>query len=386
MEDRLRQPRRSRRQHGSPSENPPSGQVRDRRLADPRPSEPREALRHFAAQLAPDSPVTPIADGLVNRTWAIGRPARFALQEVAAQFGDDVNRHILAVSGTLVEAGLAAPRLQPTDDGRLSVPGLAGRRWRLLAWIDGANWHRVPSPGHAQRAAGLLARFHDALYDAAAGRALPESHFHDTAGRMRALEAALERSGGSQTQAGEDPARLGETVLEQWRLWREATPAPPPARPGHGDLKISNVLFDPADGRAVGLIDFDTLGLHGLDAEFGDALRSWCNPQGEDTAHPRLDVEIFRASVQGYLARSRTVTAEERECLVAGFGRIALELAARFLTDVVEDRYFAWDPAVAPSRRAHNLLRAEGQLALAGLIAARRGELEAIAAATIADD
>ena len=124
---------------------------------------PRTALDHFAASVGPQARPRAIADGLVNRTWAVDRPPRFALQEVAAEFGAEVNRHIDAVTRALAAAGMATPRLVPTDDGRLALPGEKGRHWRLLTWVDGVNHHAVPSPDHARRAAGLIARFHDAL-------------------------------------------------------------------------------------------------------------------------------------------------------------------------------------------------------------------------------
>ncbi len=70
-------------------------------------------------------------------------------------------------------------------------------------------------------------------------------------------------------------------------------------------------------------------------------------------------------------ARSRTLpriggglAPGERESLALGLERIALELAARFATDALEERYFAWDPARFASRGEHDLLRARGQLSL----------------------
>ncbi len=340
---------------------------------------PETALARFADTVPAGTTLRPLADGLVNRTWAVGAPPRYALQEVAPEFGEEVNRHIDAVTRALAAAGLLAPRLVRSAEGRLSVPGEGGRHWRLLTWIDGVNFHAVPSAGHAAGAAGLIARFHDALLSTPAGESLPVSNFHDTSRRMARLEAALDRTDGLERAVTAAFAPLAEAVLREWAGWRAATPPPPPPRPAHGDLKISNVLFTPS-GVALALIDFDTLGRHGLDSELGDALRSWCNPAGEDTIHPAFDMGIFEASIDGYFAAARTATHEERESLVGGLGRMALELAARFLTDVVEDRYFAWDPAVAPGRRAHNLVRGEGQLALARLVAARRTALEAVVA------
>jgi len=143
----------------------------------------------------------------------------------------------------------------------------------------------------------------------------------------------------------------------------------------HGDLKISNLRFG-EDGVAVCLLDLDTLGTLSIDAELGDAWRSWCNPAGEDAAAARLDPTLFEAAVTGYLG-AHGLTAEEREGLVAGVERIALELASRFAIDALEERYFGFDPDVAPTRGDHNLMRARGQLNLAHSVAAQRSALEA---------
>ncbi len=342
--------------------------------------QPGAALTHWTRAIGDGVPTRRLDDGLVNRTWAVGAPPRYALQAVAPAFGMEVDGHIDAVTRTLAAAGLAAPRLVAGDDGRLSLPGDGGWHWRLLTWIDGVNHHQVPGPDHAAAAAALVARFHDALLATPAGEALPASDFHDTDARMAALEAAAGGAGDLSAADHDAFRRLHDSIRAAWRRWRTAMVPSPPLRPGHGDLKISNVLFHPGGPEAAALIDFDTLGRHTLEAELGDALRSWCNPAGEDTVAPRLDEALFEAVVAGYLGASGTITAAERAGIVTGFARLALELAARFLTDVVEDRYFAWNPALAPDRRAHNLLRAEGQLALAHLVETRRAALERIVA------
>jgi Ser/Thr protein kinase RdoA (MazF antagonist) len=330
---------------------------------------PEAALAHWANQLGPDPAPTPVAGSLVNRTWAVGSGPDYALQLLAPQFGDPENARIEAVSGPLAEAGVAAPRLVRTDGEALSAAGPDGRCWRLLRWIPGQIHQTVPSPAHARSAAELVARFHDALDSAPAAADLPASDFHDTETRMARLSGAM-------AESGDEIRQLGDRILAAWRRLGDYQSLP--RRPGHGDLKISNIVFDADEGRAVGLIDFDTLARYPLDAELGDAFRSWCNPAGEDTTRPRLDLAIFEAVVTGYLGRSQSLTGEEKARLVAGFARIALELAARFLTDAVYDCYFAWNPKVAPSRSAHNLLRAEGQAVLAAEVVRRRAELEAI--------
>ena len=71
-------------------------------------------------------------------------------------------------------------------------------------------------------------------------------------------------------------------------------------------------------------------------------------------------------------------TETERASIVVGLETVCIELAARFAVDAFEDRYFGWDPGRFPSRRAHNLVRARGQLALG--LDVRRSRDEALAA------
>src|SRR5262249_23698117 len=144
-----------------------------------------------------------------------------------------------------------------------------------------------------------------------------------------------------------------------------------PTRITHGDLKISNVLFH--EGKARALLDLDTLGRQTLAYELGDALRSWCNPLGEDVENTRFNRDIFTATIRGYASEARDLVSQaEIDSIVPGYQTICVELAARFCVDAFEDRYFGWDPKRFPSRREHNRVRATGQLALAQQVGAVR--------------
>src|SRR5690606_33668441 len=160
-----------------------------------------------------------------------------------------------------------------------------------------------------------------------------------------------------------------------------------PQRATHGDLKVSNVRF--AAGPEVAarcLIDLDTLGRQTVAYELGDALRSWCNPVGEDTTAPAFDLDRYAAALRGYAAGAAGLLEPgEIEAIVRGVETVCVELAARFCVDVFDDRYFGWDPERFASRRHHNLVRALGQLALARAVADRRGEARAAARQAFGD-
>jgi hypothetical protein len=109
--------------------------------------------------------------------------------------------------------------------------------------------------------------------------------------------------------------------------------------------------------------------------ELGDAMRSWCNPHREDAGQAEFDLAVFAAAIRGFRAVADPIVSEaERIAIVLGLETVCLELAARFAVDAFRDEYFGWDPARFPSRRAHNLVRGAGQLALGLLVRAARGD------------
>ena len=81
------------------------------------------------------------------------------------------------------------------------------------------------------------------------------------------------------------------------------------------------------------------------------------------------------------LAIEFLVTPLERQAVVIGLETVCVELAARFCVDIFDDRYFGWDASRYPSRRAHNEVRARGQLALATSVRQQRADAMAIALA-----
>lgn len=305
--------------------------------------------------------------GLINDTWVVGDPPAWVLQRLHPVFGPAVHEDIEAITTHLAARGLVTPRLVRTDTGALWAPDESGGVWRVLSYVPGRSFDRVESPVVAAEAGRLVGRFHRALDDLDWDYRHVRPGAHDTARHMALLQAAAE---------GADPEcrALAEAILAAWGSWSGRLDLP--GRHCHGDLKISNLRFD-EQGHALCLLDLDTLAWMSVDVELGDAWRSWCNPVGEDAVETRFDLEMFAASARAYLSVA-PLARDVREALVPGIERIALELASRFARDAVEDRYFGWNADRFPSRRAHNLFRARGQLALAASVRARRAEAEAV--------
>ena len=316
--------------------------------------------------------VAPLAGGLINQTFVVreeGVPIA-VLQQLHPIFGADVNLDIEAVTSHLAARGLVTPRLVRTRDGKPFVEH-DGRVWRALTFVEGETVHRVPAPEWAEAGGALVGRFHRAVADLTYDYKFTRAGVHDTALHLSKLRDHVAAHGDAEA------VDLGREILAA----AQALPPLPQIAPRHvhGDLKISNVLFRREPLAGVCLVDLDTFAKGSMAFELGDAMRSWCNPLGEDAGTVRFDLSIFTAAVSGFRGEADDLlTMDERVSIVTGLETVCLELAARFAVDVFEDRYFGWDASRFPSRRAHNLVRARGQLQLG--LAVRSDRAAALAA------
>ena len=314
--------------------------------------------------------VSPLAGGLINDTFALGRG--FVLQRLHPIFRPTVNLDIAALTPVLRSAGVPVPEIVAAGDGRPWVEiadpehPLCGA-WRILTRLPGTTLHRLANREQARAAGAMVARFHAALRGSSHAFHFSRPGAHDTARHLRLLGEALADHPDHRLEA---PVRALATELQaRWQAWG-ALPTLP-ERVIHGDLKVSNLLF--AGDAVVGVIDLDTMARGTLDVELGDALRSWCNAAAEDDPAPRFLPDVCEAALAGYLTVAGDwLTVSERRAILPGVERICLELAARFAADALSETYFGWDPQRFATRGDHNLIRARNQLGLARDVATVR--------------
>lgn len=270
------------------------------------------------------------------------------------------------------------PRVVAARDGRDFWTAPDGSVWRALTFVEGAQtFDAITGLDHAQEVGRALGTFHSLIGDLPGDRladTLPG--FHLTPGYLRHHDEVVAK-GGAERSAEVEHARH---IIEKRRAWASVLEDARDqgrlrGRPIHGDPKVNNVMLDVASGRAVSLIDLDTVKPGLLHYDLGDCLRSCCNPAGEDPARladVRFEPEICRAILRGYLPLAKGIlTDADYAYLYDAIRLIAFELGLRFFTDHLEgDVYFK------VRHRGHNLARAMVQFRLTESIEARAREIQ----------
>ena len=245
-----------------------------------------------------------------------------------------------------------------------------GSHWRAYRFIESAcTYDEVESTLQAREVAALFGRFQNQLSDLPGPR-LHETirDFHNTPARYRHFHTV---------RAADAHDRARHCVPEiEWALAHEQVAGSLlalqeageiPERITHNDTKLNNVMFDEQSGKALCVIDLDTV-MPGLVLyDFGDLVRSATMTAAEDEtdlSKVSLRMDYYAALVDGYLSTAISfLTDVEIENLAVSGKVITIETGLRFLTD-----YLSGDEYFRIQRPDQNLERCRAQFALAASI------------------
>lgn len=319
--------------------------------------------------------ITPVGAGNINDTYRVNilkhnEPESWLLQRLNHRVFEDpeaVMRNISAVAAHLerqADFPLRIPAPLPTHSGQWLHRDEAGNYWRVFPFYDHTFApERLPDTAVAYEAARAYGAFLSALRDFPADQ-LAETipGFHDTERRWAVFEAVLKNDPAGRAKATREEIEALMEVRPVFRRIHELkTSGALPVRVTHNDTKAGNVLIDTQSGRAVAVIDWDTVMPGVVLSDFGDMVRTFAPDDTED--HPgaiSLRMDVLEALTQGFLEKTAGfLTPVERENLPLGAQWIIGEQALRFLTD-----YLAGDTYYKIQYPMHNLVRARNQLAL----------------------
>ena len=259
-----------------------------------------------------------------------------------------------------------------------------GQIWRMLTFVENAQTlQTIGSTQEAQQVGRALGMFHHLVSDIPAD-ALADTlpGFHVTPGYFQTyqdvLARALENSQLSISPSLQacldfvhqraDCVDVLEAALARGELQ---------TRPIHGDPKVNNVMLCSTSGRALAMIDLDTVKPGLVHYDIGDCCRSGCNRQGEETEDLDavfFDLGLCEAILEGYLAAAKgTLNNHDFDYIVDAIRLITFELGLRFLTD-----HLAGNIYFKVTRPAHNLHRAQVQFKLVESIEQQKSSISAI--------
>ncbi|NDB06783.1 MAG: aminoglycoside phosphotransferase family protein, partial [Acidimicrobiia bacterium] len=259
-----------------------------------------------------------------------------------------------------------------------------GDLWRAISQIASAHaYEKVRHPEHAHEAGIVLGHFHRMVSDLPAeklGYALPG--FHVTPGYLAKMEAALATPAGQERLNASLEAKRAVRFVEARRarcavLEEARARGDLGLRTTHGDPKVGNIMIDEATGRGTCIVDLDTVQPGLVHYDIGDAMRSVCNPAGEDASELGsvvFDLELFSMIYRGYQAHAKDfLSAADHRHLFDCIHLIPLELGIRFLAD-----HLAGDVYFKVRYPGHNLRRALVQFKLAESIEAREPSIRKV--------
>jgi hypothetical protein len=240
-----------------------------------------------------------------------------------------------------------------------------GSYWRVFRFIEPhKTFDLADDPMKVREAGRAYGKFIFLLADLG-GEPLHDTipDFHNIEMRLQKFHHALIH--GNKDRMKEAPNEI-KLILDQAEdmtlLSRLGKEGKIPTRITHNDTKINNILFSP-EGRAMCVIDLDTVMPGFVHFDFGDAIRTFTNTAAEDEkdlSKVSMNIKFFENFAVGYLSATASMLSDEEKKHLAFSAKYFTYLhVLRFLTDYIEgDIYYKIHYP------QHNLVRARNQFSL----------------------
>ena len=344
----------------------------------------RDRLISIAEQFSHQGNITDIqslGNGNINDTFLVSlddlEQTRFVLQRI----NTNVFRHPQRVMKNMyiLTEHVHAKLQNQLQDRRWEIPRViltktgqdhwnTGDRdyWRAISFIEGSeSFDIIADVSQAQEVGYALGMFHELISDLPSEQLTDTLEgFHITPLYLQQYEEILAQN----TVKSSPEVDYGLSFVRDRAEWcsvleNAKKEGKLPLRLMHGDPKVNNVMFDRKTGKAVSVIDLDTVKPGLVHYDIGDCLRSGCNPMGEETQDWQtiyFDLELCRGILTGYLAIAKTFLIDnDYAFLFDAIRLISFELGLRFFTD-----HLAGNVYFKVKYPNHNLARALVQFKL----------------------
>lgn len=280
------------------------------------------------------------------------------------------------------------PQIIKTKTGEDFTEDESGNIWRMITRVQSARaYDSAQSPEHALECGAALGHFHYLVSDMDPTSIVdPLPGFHITSGYLARYDETLRDQHAQDILGASMEARRLARYIEERRAFAVSLEAAEAQgvlkkRMFHGDPKVNNIMIDEFTGKGTAMIDLDTVSPGLVQIDVGDAVRSICNPAGEEEVNlgkVSFDETLFQAFMKGYMKEAGAFMDQaDRNYLFDAIRLLPFELGLRFFQDYLAgDRYFK------VRQPGQNLNRARVQFRLCEAIEARersiRGLLETL--------
>ncbi len=276
------------------------------------------------------------------------------------------------------------PRVIPTKSGADYIQDSEGDYWRAISLIASATaYEKIQNLEHAHEAGFVLGQFQRLINDMpteSLSDTLPG--FHITPGYIAKMDKVLECPLAQERLKTSVDAENCHRFISKRRDWASVLEdachnGELRIRPIHGDPKVANIMIDDETGKGTCIIDLDTVKPGLVHYDFGDCLRSCCNPVGEETQDINrviFDTDLCEAIVKGYMTFARSFFSDaDRHYLFDSIRLLTFELGVRFFAD-----YLAGNVYFKVKSDEQNLNRALVQFKLCESIETRESAIRRI--------
>ncbi len=275
------------------------------------------------------------------------------------------------------------PRIIKTKEGEEFTLDETGDVWRVITRVLSAHaFDSAQSPEHALECGAAIGHFHYLISDMdPASIKDPVPGFHITSGYLAQYDETLKDARARDIlSASMEAKRLARYIEERRELAVSLEGAEARGelkkRMFHGDPKVNNIMIDDFTGKGTAMIDLDTVSPGLVQIDVGDAVRSICNPAGEEELNlgkVTFDETLFQAFMKGYMKEAGTFMDDaDRAWLYDAVRLLPFELGLRFFQD-----YLAGDKYFKVRQPEQNLNRARVQFRLCEAIEARERSIRA---------
>jgi hypothetical protein len=301
------------------------------------------------------SGITPLGSGLINQTWLVRYADRAPLVLQRLNTSAFTEPQKIIRNYRRIQEGQNSRQLQicspleKTLSGQYFFEDGDHNFWRATAFMPSTTTLPVTrDPVIVRSAVQAFALFTASLSGidpTSFDSIIPE--FHNLALRYGQFEAGIRKADIKRLlKATHVISELrARTALVDLYHRISSDNAAYPVRIMHHDCKINNVLFDAETGKAVCVVDLDTVMPGKIFSDIGDMIRTMtCTEEENSSAWENIDVDplLFKTIIEAYIEGFGAGLTEAEKAILPQAGLILTFMQSlRFVTDFLEnDRYY----------------------------------------------